>query len=116
MSIAYVLTAILLSIVLIGSGRAKLVKDEKITAGLTKVGVPESWFPRLAALELAGALGLLIGIAYRPLGIAAGAGVVLYFAGAVLTHLRARDLKGAPMPAVLLLLAVAPTLLGLATA
>ncbi|MFB9203441.1 DoxX family protein [Nonomuraea spiralis] len=115
MFVAYIVVAVLMAVVLAGSARAKLVRDAKITAGLTAVGVPEEWFPRLAALEIAGALGLLAGIVFRPLGVAAGVGVVLYFAGALVTHLRARDVKGAPVPAVLLLVAVAPVALGLAT-
>ncbi|MGW2642834.1 DoxX family protein [Streptomyces sp. NPDC001348] len=115
MFIAYVVVASLLALVLIASGRAKLVRDEKITEGMHKIGVPDSWFPRLAALEIAGALGLLVGIFYRPLGTAAGVGVVLYFIGAVITHLRAKDTKGLPMPAVLMVVAAASVLFGIAT-
>jgi hypothetical protein len=48
-------------------------------------------FPVLAASETAGAAGLIIGLWFAPLGIAAGVGVVLYFTGAVITHLRAHD-------------------------
>ncbi|MFF4486088.1 DoxX family protein [Streptomyces sp. NPDC001544] len=88
---------------------------EKITEGMHGIGVPDSWFPRLAALEFAGALGLIVGIFYRPLGIAAGVGVILYFIGAIITHLRAKDTKGLPMPAVLLVVAVAALLFGIAT-
>ncbi|MDO0937303.1 DoxX family protein [Streptomyces sp. DG2A-72] len=115
MSIAYVVLAIVLSLVLVASGRAKLVRDEKITEGMRKIGVPDSWLPRLAALEIAGALGLIGGIFYRPLGIAAAIGAVLYFIGAVITHLRAGDAKGAPVPTVLILLSAAPLPLGIAT-
>ena len=115
MFIAYVVVASLLALVLIGSGRAKLVRDEKVTEGMHKIGVPDSWFPRLSALEFAGALGLIVGIFYRPLGIAASAGVVAYFIGAIATHLRAKDTKGLPMPTVLMAAAVAPLLFGIAT-
>ncbi|TQF06591.1 DoxX family protein [Kitasatospora acidiphila] len=115
MFIAYIVVAILLTLVLAGSGRGKLVRDPKIMEGMTKVGVPESWLPRLAALEFAGAIGLIAGIWVRALGVAAAVGVVLYFIGAVATHLRAKDGKGAPVPGALALLAVAATVLGLAT-
>ena len=60
-------------------------------------------------------LGLLAGIVYRPLGIAAAIGVVLYFLGAVITHLRAGDKKGVGTPAAIMLVAVAPLVLGIAT-
>jgi hypothetical protein len=115
MFVAYIVVAVLLSLLLVASGRAKLVKDEKVTTTMTRLGVPESWFPRLSALEFAGALGLLAGIVYRPFGIAAGIGVVLYFVGAVIAHLRANDAKGAPVPAVLVLFSAVPLALGIAS-
>jgi len=52
------------------------------------------------------AVGLLVGIAFAPLGIVAAIGVILYFAGAVTFHLRAGDMAIAP-PLVLLAIAVA---------
>ena len=42
-------------------------------------------------LKAAGALGLMIGIWIPWIGIAAGAGLVLFFVGAIVTHLRAHD-------------------------
>jgi hypothetical protein len=84
-----------------------LVGDERVVTGLTGVGVPRGWFPWLAGCEFAGAVGLLAGLVYRPLGIAAAIGVVLYFIGAVITHLRAGDVKGLTLPAGLLVVAVA---------
>ncbi|MGW1356469.1 DoxX family protein [Streptomyces chartreusis] len=69
----------------------------------------------LALLKFAGAAGLLIGIFYRPLGIAAAIGVVLFFIGAVISHLRVRDVKAVPVPFVLVLASAAPLVLGLAT-
>lgn len=64
-----------------------------------KVGVPDSWFPWLASLKAAGALGLLVGLGVPVIGAAAAVGVVLYFIGAVVTHVRAKDYEIAP-PAV----------------
>jgi hypothetical protein len=101
--IAYAIIGVILAAVLVVSARAKLIKEERVTTGMTGIGVPLGWFPFLAACEIAGALGLLIGLWYAPLGIAAAAGLVLYFIGAVITHLRARDFKGAPTPAVVLI-------------
>ena len=60
-----------------------------------------------AACEFAGAAGLIIGIWWAPLGIAAAIGVVLYFVGAVGAHLRKNDFKSAPNPGVLLIVAAA---------
>ena len=116
MFIAYTVVAIVLGLGLAGSGSAKIRKDERVTAGLTAAGVPLSWFVPLALLEFAATAGLVIGIWWRPLGIAAAIGVILYFIGALIFHVRANDFKGLPMPAVLLLAGVAALILGLASA
>ena len=115
MFIAYVVLVVLFSFVLVFTGRSKLVREKEVTKIMTRLGVPLSWFPVLAALEFAGVVGLLAGIVYRPLGIAAGVGLVLYFIGAVISHLRVRDVEGAPVPTVLVLVSAAPLVLGLAT-
>lgn len=104
MFIVYIIFAIVFAAGLAMSGRGKLVKDERITKGLTAIGVPLSWFPFLAACEIAGALGLLVGIFLAPLGIAAAIGTILYFVGAIIFHVRGNDFKGLPAPAVMLLL------------
>lgn len=111
MSLAYVITGVVLALVLLVSARAKLTRDERLVDGLTGLGVPLKMFPFLAACEIAGAVGLVIGIWWAPLGIAAAVGVVLYFVGAVGAHLLRSDFKGTPNAAVLLLVAVAVLIL-----
>jgi hypothetical protein len=113
MFIAYIIVSVVLALMLAASAWAKLTRDERVVTGLTGIGVPLKWFPFLAACEVAGAVGLLVGIAYAPLGIAAAVGVILYFVGAMITHLRARD-KAIIPPLVLLALAVAALLLRVA--
>ncbi|MGW7646632.1 DoxX family protein [Streptomyces bobili] len=81
-----------------------------VLADSTKVGVPRSWLPRLAALKLAGAAGLLLGLhdaAPRPLGAAAACGLVLLHLGALAFHLRARVLHNLAFPGFYLATAVA---------
>ena len=58
--------------------------------------VPRSWVPVLGALLAAGSLGLLAGFAVPLLGSLAAAGLVLYFLGALIAHLRvgSRELAG----------------------
>jgi len=50
--------------------------------------VPRSWVPVLGALLAAGALGLLAGFVVPLLGTLAAASLVLYFAGALVAHVR----------------------------
>lgn len=73
-----------------------------------EVRVPESALPYLATLKLAGATGLVIGFTVMHwLGVAAGIGLVLFFVGALVAHMRARMFYNIAFPALYLLLAVA---------
>ncbi|WP_258047301.1 DoxX family protein [Streptomyces sp. SM13] len=83
------------------------LRNEAITASMGKVGVPDTWFPRLASLKAAGALGLLIGLDVPLTGSAAAIGVFLYFIGAVVAHVRAKDYEIAPAVVLALLAAAA---------
>ena len=93
---------------------ADLVPAGFVLATMTEVGVPRSWLPPLAALKAAGAAGLLLGLAgARPLGIAAAIGLVLFFAGALAAHVRARVFHNIAVPAAFFALAAASTALAL---
>jgi hypothetical protein len=81
--IAYTAIAVLLTLALVPSAYAKLTKNKRIVDGLTGIGVPLAIFPFLASCEIAGAAGLLVGLWYAPLGIAAAIGLTLYFLGTV---------------------------------
>lgn len=58
---------------------------------ISKVGVKESQYNQLALLEILGALGLLVGIWVKPIGVLASIGIALYFIGAQTAHLRVKD-------------------------
>jgi hypothetical protein len=112
-SIAYAVVAILLAVALVGSGMAKLTRQPRVVEGVGDVvGVPMQYCPVLAALEFAGAAGLIIGLWVPALGVAAGIGVVLYFLGAVVAHLRVGD-HDLAAPIGLALIAVAAVVLRL---
>jgi hypothetical protein len=97
----------LLAAALLLSGYGKLAKDPRQLKTMTTVGFPEDRLWLLAAAEIAGAAGLAAGLFWWPIGVAAAAGVILYFLGAVGAHLRVRDLNFAPAIAVLLVAVVA---------
>jgi hypothetical protein len=82
---------------------------------MAKARVPQSWLSSLGVLKGAGALGLLVGIGVPPLGVAASGGLVLFFVGALITHVRARYWEIA-FPVAYLLLAVGSLVLRLASA
>jgi hypothetical protein len=115
-SIDYAIVAIVLAPLLLASAASKLTRPTRVVEFYTGLGVPLRMLPFLAACEIAGAAGLVAGLWYPPLGIAAGIGLVLYFVGAIGAHLRKGDFKGAPRPGVLLAAAAAALVLGVISA
>ena len=94
---------------------ANFMRLKFVLVTAAKVGVSESWMTPLGLLSAAAALGLLLGLVGVPrVGTAAATGLALYFVGAIVTHLRARDYSLGPA-AAFLLLAVAALALGLAS-
>jgi hypothetical protein len=70
------------------------------------VGLSPAAIPRLAALKGAGAVGLAVGLAgVAWLGPAAAVGLVLFFTGAVVAHVRAGVLHNIGFPLLYLALA-----------
>jgi uncharacterized membrane protein YphA (DoxX/SURF4 family) len=117
MFIALVIATVLLALIAVNSAVMKLRRNEQVVAVIHgTVGVPMRFLPVLAALEIAGAVGIVAGLWIEPLGIAAAACLVAYFVGAVLGHLRVRDTKGLAMPLVPLALSIAVLTLRLLTA
>jgi DoxX-like family len=91
-----------------GIAAADLTRAKFVLANSAEVGVPRSWLPALAALKIAGAAGLVLGLlGIRLIGIAAAAGLVLFFIGAVTAHIRARMYYNIAFPGTYLLLAAA---------
>jgi hypothetical protein len=111
---AYVIVTFLAAAANIFSAALDFIRYKQILINMARVGVPDSWITILGTLKAAGAIGLLIGIGVPLIGTAAAAGLVLFFVGAIITHLRARDYSFG-LAVVFLLLAVAALALRLAT-
>ena len=95
MQIAYLVITIALAAMAMFSGIGKVRRDPHIVQVIHEVvGVPMKYFWLLAACEFAGALGVILGIWWPLLGVAAGTGLVIYFVGACVSHLRVGDVKG----------------------
>jgi DoxX-like family len=87
---------------------ADLVPARFVLGNMAEVGVPRSWLVPLGVLKAAGAAGLLLGLlGVRPLGLAAAAGLVLFFTGALITHIRARVWHNIAVPGAFFALAAA---------
>jgi hypothetical protein len=92
------------------SAGCDFVRYKQVSIAMARAGVPESWMTPLGILKAAGGLGLLLGIALPLIGTAAAIGLILFFIGAVITHVRARDYSLGPATFFLLLAVGALTL------
>jgi len=83
--------AVVLATIAIVSAMGKLRKMPQVIESMTHVGVKPNQIPLLAYLEIAGAVGILIGIAIPTLAFISAGALMLYFLGAVVAHLRVKD-------------------------
>ncbi len=112
---AYVVVTVLTILANTAITVADFARAEFVVANSAEVHVPLSWLPVLATLKAAGIAGLLLGLLGVPyIGIAAAIGLVLFYLGAVITHLRARVLCNIYSPGLFLAMAVATLVLDLA--
>ena len=108
MHLAYLATTLVFALLVSFSGVGKIRRDPRQVKVLHEtLRIPFKYFDLLAACEFAGAVGLVAGIWWPPLGIAAGISLVLYFVGAIVSHLRAGDFKGIGSAAFMLVFAAA---------
>jgi hypothetical protein len=116
MGIAYLVITILLAAMVTFSAIGKIRRDPRIVQVIHQVvGVPMKYFSLLAACEFAGALGVVLGIWWPLLGVAGGIGLVIYFVGASVSHLRVGDVKGIGPAAFILAVAAAALALRILT-
>ncbi len=113
MFIATLIVSIFLAVALTVSAVGKLTKMPAVIELMSAVGVPADRIPVLAYLEIAGAVGLVIGLFWWPIGVAAAIGLILYFVGAVIAHLRVKDVPGTGPAVFLAALSVAALVLRL---
>lgn len=102
------ITVALTAAITIAIAIADFVPARFVLANSAQVGVPRSWLPMLGVLKLAGGVGLLAGLAgVRVLGVAAAAGLVAFFIGAIVTHIRAKVFYNIGFPGLYLLASAA---------
>lgn len=115
MHTAYLLVTVATLAANAGMAVADFARAKFVLANSAEVGVPQSWVPWLATAKMAGALGLLLGLlGMRLVGLAAAVGLVLFFAGALITHMRARVYYNIAFPGAYFALAVAAAALATA--
>ena len=90
MIVVWILTVVLV-LVFVASGGMKVLGLPYSERNRDRFGISPSLWRAVGVLELAGAVGLLAGIAVAALGVAAGVGLAVLMVGATATRLRVHD-------------------------
>ena len=110
MSLSYTIVTVVGALMVAFSAVSVFAHAKWVMEPLAEYGVPMSWAPWLGTAKAAGAVGLVAGLFVPFLGVLAGSCLVLYFAGAVVTVVRARWYSHVVFP----LMYVAPVIASLA--
>ena len=112
MDTATVAVTVLLAALFTFAGSIKLLGVAQSLATRDQLGVQPLQWRLIGACELAGVAGVLAGLVWPPIGIAAAIGLALLSVGAIAFHLRASDSAKDTAPAVMAVaLAVAAAVL-----
>lgn len=109
----FVTVSLLLVAVCLLPAAGKLLGHHKMREAAAHFGIVWPRYRLIGVAELAGAAGVLIGLWWHPLGLAAAAGMALLLLGAVITHRRAAD-GGKEMAPALIALAITLAYLAIA--
>ncbi|WP_174187213.1 DoxX family protein [Nocardia barduliensis] len=100
MSVASVVLALVLAVFFAAIGAAKVLAVPSMRERAEHVGYTVAAYRAIGSAELAGALGLLLGLRWWQLGAGAGIGLTLLLVGAVIVHVRTGDGVGGFAPAI----------------
>src|SRR6185312_4558120 len=87
----FVTISLLLAAACLLPAAGKLTGQPRMRQSAAHFGIPWSRYRLIGAAELAAAAGVMIGLWWHPLGVAAAAGMALLLIGALITHRRAKD-------------------------
>jgi hypothetical protein len=96
--------SILLAALCLLPSTAKLTAQPAMQASAEHFGIEWPRYRLIGVAELAAAFGILAGLIWHPLGVAAAAGMTALLAGAIVMHARAGDSPKAMAPALVSLL------------
>jgi uncharacterized membrane protein YphA (DoxX/SURF4 family) len=99
----FIALSLLLIAVCVLPAAAKLLGHPKMRQSADRFGIPWHRYRLIGVAEIAAAAGVLIGLAWRPAGLAAAAGMTLLLLGALVTHRRAHDTVTDAVPALVAL-------------
>ena len=100
----FVTVSLLLAAACLLPAAAKLACHPKMQQSAAHFGIPWPRYRLIGIAELAATAGILIGLWWHPLGLAAAAGMAVLLLGAIITHRKAADSAREMAPAVVALL------------
>ena len=109
----FITVSVLLAAVCLLPAAGKLTGQPKMRKSAAHFGIPWSRYRLIGVAELAAAAGILAGLWWHPLGVAAAAGLALLLIGALISHRRAAD-SGKEMAPALVALALTIAYLAIA--
>jgi hypothetical protein len=96
--------SILLAALCLLPSAAKLTAQPAMQASADHFGIEWARYRLIGVAEFAAAFGILAGLVWHPLGVAAAAGMAALLAGALVMHVRAGDNAKEMAPALVSLL------------
>ena len=99
----FVTISLLLTAACLLPAAAKLTGKPRMRKSAAHFSIPWPRYRLIGITELAAAAGILIGLWWHPLGLAAAAGMALLLLGAIITHRKAADSAKEMAPALLAL-------------
>jgi hypothetical protein len=106
MGVAYVVVVVVTAAAAAFSAAVDFSGHRYVVGNAEANGVPVGWLPVLGVLKAAGAVGLVAGLLGVPVvGVLAAGGLVLFFVGPVVVHVRARTVSTIGPAVVFLVLA-----------
>jgi uncharacterized membrane protein YphA (DoxX/SURF4 family) len=100
----FITISLLLAAACLLPAAGKLTGQPKMRKSAAHFGIPFPRYRLIGVAELAAAAGILIGLWWHPLGVAAAAGMAMLLIGAVIAHRKAADNVKEMAPASLVLL------------
>ena len=90
----HVIASIVLAVLYVGTGAGKVLGLAYATKQQKAIRVSPLFWRITGSLEWLGAVGLVVGIWVRPIGVAAASGLALFMIGAAVARIRASRLWG----------------------
>ncbi len=99
----FIALSLLLAVACVVPAIGKMLSHPKMVASASHFDIPWTQYRLIGGAELAAAAGVLAGLSWRPMGIAAAAGMAVLLIGALTVHRRTGDGIKEAAPAILAL-------------